>query len=149
MKKNSFFKIIFTLPTIVYTVMLIVLPFIYILFLSFTKNDSYGGIIYEFTLSNYLAVFDKTYLTIFFKSAIIGIVATFICILISYPFALILRKKSKSIKNLSTKYTLVKIKREPSIKSLRNSIFYVKIKESMNGFCIGEKVPAEPQRVNG
>ncbi|MBP1591027.1 MAG: tRNA (N(6)-L-threonylcarbamoyladenosine(37)-C(2))-methylthiotransferase MtaB, partial [Oscillospiraceae bacterium] len=49
----------------------------------------------------------------------------------------------------SPNYTLVKIKREPSIKSLRNSIFYVKIKESMNGFCIGEKVPAEPQRVNG
>ena len=44
----------------------------------------------------------------------------------------------------SPNYTLVKIKREPSIKSLRNSIFYVKIKESMNGFCIGEKVPAEP-----
>ena len=107
MKKNSFFKIIFTLPTIVYTVMLIVLPFIYILFLSFTKNDSYGGIIYEFTLSNYLAVFNKTYLTIFLKSAIIGIVATFICILISYPFALILRKKSKSIKNLSTKLIMI------------------------------------------
>ncbi len=45
----------------------------------------------------------------------------------------------------SPNYTLVKIKREPSIKSLRNSIFYVKIKESMNGFCIGEKVPAEPK----
>ncbi|WP_044973760.1 tRNA (N(6)-L-threonylcarbamoyladenosine(37)-C(2))-methylthiotransferase MtaB [Ruminococcus sp. HUN007] len=45
----------------------------------------------------------------------------------------------------SPNYTLVKIKREPSIKSLRNSIFYVKIKESMNGFCIGEIIPAEPK----
>ena len=107
MKKNNLFKIIFTLPTIVYTVMLIVLPFIYILFLSFTKSDSYGGIIYEFTFKNYFDVFDKTYLNIFFKSAIIGLIATFICILISYPFALILRRKSSSIKNLSTKLIMI------------------------------------------
>ena len=107
MKKNNLFKVIFTLPIIVYTVMLIVLPFIYILFLSFTKSDSYGGIIYEFTLSNYLNVFDKTYLMIFIKSALIGLLATFICILISYPFALILRTRSKSIKNLSTKLIMI------------------------------------------
>ncbi len=107
MKKNNLFKVIFTLPIIVYTVMLIVLPFIYILFLSFTKSDSYGGIIYELTLSNYLNVFDKTYLMIFIKSALIGLLATFICILISYPFALILRTRSKSIKNLSTKLIMI------------------------------------------
>ena len=107
MKKNNLFKVIFTLPIIVYTVMLIVLPFIYILFLSFTKSDSYGGIIYEFTLSNYLNVFDKTYVMIFIKSALIGLLATFICILISYPFALILRTRSKSIKNLSTKLIMI------------------------------------------
>ena len=107
MKKNNLFKVIFTLPIIVYTVMLIVLPFIYILFLSFTKSDSYGGIIYEFTLNNYLNVFDKTYLMIFIKSALIGLLATFICILISYPFALILRTRSKSIKNLSTKLIMI------------------------------------------
>ncbi len=46
----------------------------------------------------------------------------------------------------SPNYTLVKIKRDPSIKSLRNRIFYVKIKESMNGFCIGEIVPADPKQ---
>ena len=103
MKKNNLFKIIFTVPVIIYTIILIVLPLAYVLFLSFTKSDSYGGIIYKFTLSNYLEVFDSTYMTIFFKSVLIGLTATFICILISYPFALILRTSSKYVKNLSTK----------------------------------------------
>ena len=107
MKKNNLFKIIFTLPVIIYTVLLIVLPFVYILFLSFTKSDSYGGIIYEFTLNNYLEVFDSTYLNIFVKSAVIGILATFICILISYPFALILRNKSSYVKNMATKLIMI------------------------------------------
>ena len=107
MKKNNLFKIIFTLPVIIYTVLLIVLPFVYILFLSFTKSDSYGGIIYEFTLNNYLEVFDSTYLNIFVKSAAIGILATFICILISYPFALILRNKSSYVKNMATKLIMI------------------------------------------
>ena len=106
-KKHSLFKTIFILPVIVYTFILIFLPLIYILFLSFCKSDSYGGIIYEFTLSNYLNIFDITYIKMLLKSSLIAILATFICILISYPFALILRTKSENIKNLSTKLIMV------------------------------------------
>ena len=106
-KKHSLFKTIFILPVIVYTFILIFLPLIYILFLSFCKSDSYGGIIYEFTLSNYLNIFDITYIKMLLKSSLIAILATFICILISYPFALILRTKSEHIKNLSTKLIMV------------------------------------------
>jgi len=106
-KKHSAFKTIFTLPVLVYTFILILLPLLYILFLSFCKNDSYGGIIYEFTFSNYLKIFDITYIKMLVKSSLIAILATFICILISYPFALILRTKSEHIKNLSTKLIMV------------------------------------------
>lgn len=106
-KKSSIFKIIFTLPILVYTFILILLPLLYILFLSFCKSDSYGGIIYELTLDNYLNIFDITYIEMLLKSSLIAIVATFICILISYPFALFLRTKKSSIKNLSTKLIMV------------------------------------------
>ena len=106
-KKHSLFKTIFVLPVLVYTFILILLPLLYILFLSFCKSDSYGGIIYEFTLSNYLNIFDITYIRMLLKSSILAIIATFICILISYPFALILRTKSEHIKNLSTKLIMV------------------------------------------
>lgn len=106
-KDQSLFKIIFTLPIIVYTFILILLPLLYILFLSFCKNDSYGGIIYQLTFDNYLKIFDITYIKMLLKSSLIALVATFICILISYPFACFLRTKSASVKNLSTKLIMV------------------------------------------
>ncbi len=108
MKENKkVFKAIFLLPVLVYTLLLILLPLLYILFLSFFKSDSYGGIIYNFTLSNYIDIFDSTYVNLFLKSFLIALTTTIICILISYPFALILRKQNKSIKNLITKLIMV------------------------------------------
>ena len=106
-KSNSVFKFVFLAPVIIYSLILILLPFVYIFFLSFCQNDSYGGIIYHFTLSNYLNIFDVTYLRILFKSCVIALITTFICICISYPFALILREKSEKIRNLMTKLVMI------------------------------------------
>ena len=105
-RRNSF-KFLLITPVVIYAILLILLPLIYILFLSFCQNDSYGGIIYNFTLSNYLSIFDITYLKILFKSSIIALITTFICICIAYPFALILRERSKKVQNLVTKLVMV------------------------------------------
>lgn len=106
-KSNDLFKFIFLFPVIFYASLLILLPLIYVFFLSFCKNDFYGGIIYQFTLNNYLDIFNVTYLKILFKSCIIALITTFICICISYPFALILREKSDDVKNLMTKFVMI------------------------------------------
>ena len=106
-KYNKIFKFIFLIPITVYTLLLILLPLVYVLFLSFLTNDSYGGIIYNFTLSNYLNIFNITYLNIFFKSVIIALITTLLCILISYPFAIILKEKKESTRNLITKLVMV------------------------------------------
>lgn len=106
-KKSNIFKSIFTIPVTIYALILILLPILYILFLSFCKSDSYGGIIYKFTLSNYLNIFDITYIKILLKSSLIALITTIICILISYPFALVLREKSENIKNLVTKLVMI------------------------------------------
>jgi len=105
--KNNIFKKIFTLPVTIYAFILILLPLVYIFFLSFCKSDSYGGIIYQFTLNNYINIFDITYMKILFKSSLIALLTTIICILIAYPFALILREKSERTKNLVTKLVMV------------------------------------------
>ena len=107
MKKNDGFKLLIVSPIIIYTFVLILLPIIYILFLSFCTSDSYGGILYQFTLNNYVSIFDITYVKMLLKSSLIALITTFLCILISYPFALILRTKSESIKNLTTKLIMV------------------------------------------
>ena len=106
-KESKIFKFVSLSPIIVYSLLLILLPLIYILFLSFCKNDSYGGIIYSFTLSNYAEIFDITYVKIFLKSCLIALIATFLCLCISYPFALILRERSKKMQNLMTKVIML------------------------------------------
>ena len=95
MKKNSLIKWIFVLPVIIYTTLLVALPILYIAIISFFKSDSYGGMIQTVTLQNYIELFDAVYLKIFLQSALVAIITTIICILISYPFVLAISHKSK------------------------------------------------------
>ena len=95
MKKNKFYKYIFTLPVIIYSILLIFLPLLYVFIISFFKSDSYGGMIKTFTLENYLELFSPVYIKIFAKSILIGLLITFICIIVSYPFVIAISHKSK------------------------------------------------------
>lgn len=106
-KENKFLKVLFTMPVFVYATFLILLPLLYILFLSFFKSDSYGGIIYSLTLNNYLTIFDLTYVKILVKSCLIALITTFICIAIAYPFSLFLVEKSEKTKNIIIKLVMV------------------------------------------
>ena len=101
------FKTIFTLPVIIYAILLVLIPLAYILFLSFLKSDNYGGYLFEFNLENYGEFLDSTYITIFLKSAGIGLVTTFICLLISYPFAIFLRDIPEKRRNFIMKLVMV------------------------------------------
>ena len=93
--KNRLFKFLFTAPVVIYSILLIFLPLVYIFIISFFKSDSYGGMIKLFTLQNYIQLFDIVYIKIFVQSILIGLIVTFICILIAYPFALAISHKSK------------------------------------------------------
>ena len=98
--KNKLFKFLFTLPVVLYSIILIFLPLVYIFIISFFKSDGYGGMIETFTLSNYLQLFNFVYIKIFIQSIIIALIVTFICVLISYPFALSVSHKSKTVQKV-------------------------------------------------
>ena len=95
MKNNKTFKTILLLPVIIYSVLLIALQILYIFVISFFKSDSYGGMIKTFTLSNYINLFNESYIKVFLQSGIIAVITTAICILIAYPFVLAISHKSK------------------------------------------------------
>ena len=99
-KNNKLVRNIFIAPVIIYTVLLIVLPLLYIFIISFFKSDFYGGMINTFTLDNYIELFNFVYVKIFLKSFVIAIVTTFICMLISYPFVLAVSHKSKKTQSI-------------------------------------------------
>jgi len=100
MKNNKLFKTVMLSPVILYSILLIALPILYIFIISFFKSDSYGGMIHTFTLTNYLELFNISYIKIFFQSILIAIITTIICILISYPFVLAISHKSKKTQQI-------------------------------------------------
>lgn len=98
--KDKLFKIVFTLPVIIYSLLLILLPLIYIFIISFFKSDSYGGMIETFTFQNYIQLFNDVYIKVFLQSFLVALVVTFICILITYPFVLAVSHKSKRVQKI-------------------------------------------------
>ena len=105
--KLSLFRFLMTFPAILYCLGLILLPILYIFFLSFLTSDSYGGFTYDFTLNNYAEIFDPTYILMFLKSSGIALVVTFLALLISYPFAIFLMDKSEKSQNLLIKLVMI------------------------------------------
>lgn len=67
-------------PHIVWSVLFIIVPLIFVAYYAFTDNGS-------FTLSNISAFFTKDYLLIFWKSVKLALIATAICLLMGYPIA--------------------------------------------------------------
>ena len=65
---SKLFKRVSSLPVTLYAFILILLPIVYILFLSFLKSDSYGGYEFTFTLQNYIKLFDSVYVKVFLQS---------------------------------------------------------------------------------
>lgn len=97
---SKLFKRVSSLPVMLYAFILILLPIVYILFLSFLKSDSYGGYEFTFTLQNYIKLFDSVYVKVFLQSFLIALITTVICIVISYPFCLFVNEKPKRIQTI-------------------------------------------------
>ncbi len=98
--KDRLYKRLFTIPVIIYSILLILLPLVYIFIISFFKSDNYGGMITTFTFSNYIKLLNVVYMRIFMNSIIIALVVTLICILISYPFTIAVTHKSKIVQKV-------------------------------------------------
>jgi len=98
--KKKLFKVVFTAPVIIYSLLLIFLPLVYIFVISFFKSDGYGGMIETITLENYRQLFELVYIKIFVQSIFIALIVTFICVLITYPFVLAVSHKSKVVQKV-------------------------------------------------
>lgn len=93
--KSRIYKWLFTFPVVIYSILLIFLPLLYVFIISFFKSDSYGGMLETITLSNYIQLFNMVYIKIFLKSIFIALVVTMICIILSYPFVIAITHKNR------------------------------------------------------
>ncbi|MGW9129121.1 ABC transporter permease, partial [Paenibacillus chitinolyticus] len=68
------------LPAIVWMGALFVLPMLLIAALSFLKRGTYGQVVYEFTLNNYIRIWDPLYGQIFWDTMVVAILTTLLSI---------------------------------------------------------------------
>ena len=74
-------------PPFFWLITFFILPMFIILAASFAHKGTFGGIVWEFTLSNYSDLLDPLYLKAILRSLSYALLATSIPLLISYPAA--------------------------------------------------------------
>ncbi|MGB5822915.1 MAG: ABC transporter permease [Proteocatella sp.] len=90
-------KRLLTSPYIVWAIIFTLIPLLIIVFYSFAQRDTFGDIVYKFTLSNYKEFFAPIYLNVFWRSLKLSLYSTVICLIIGYPMAFIM-SRSKGLK---------------------------------------------------
>ncbi|MBO5110807.1 MAG: ABC transporter permease [Clostridia bacterium] len=88
MKKQAFLQRIASAPHIVWAVLFVIAPLLFVIYYAFTDSEGH------FTLQNFADLATKDYAEIFLRSACFAFLATVICLIIAYPIAYVISKAS-------------------------------------------------------
>lgn len=75
------------IPILVWVGLLVGIPLIFVIGLSFLTRSETGNVIFKFTLSNYRKMFDPIYLKIFLNSFLLATLTGIVTLIIGYPVA--------------------------------------------------------------
>ena len=75
------------IPILVWIGLLVGVPLIFVVVLSFLSRDNLGNIVFKFTLDNYKKISDPVYLKVFFNSFLLATLTSSLTLLIGYPVA--------------------------------------------------------------
>lgn len=89
----------FLLPGWLWMVILFAAPFAIVLAYSFLTRGVYGGVEHPWTVESYQRLADPLYVEVLFRSFVMALVATALCLLFAFPAALFISRASKH-KNL-------------------------------------------------
>ena len=85
-------------PYIVWATGIIVIPLLLIVLYAFTEEGN-EVLTFTFTLENFARFAEATYLNVILKSFRLGILATFICLVLGYPLAYIISKRDEAVQS--------------------------------------------------
>ncbi len=88
-----------TIPYFVWSIIYELIPFIQIAIYAITTSGNEVKTL-NFTFSNFVRLFESTYVKVFLKSVKLGVVTTGICLLAGYPLAYIISKSRDEIQEL-------------------------------------------------
>ena len=80
------------LPLILFTLLFIVGPMVYMVALSFMTRAETWGVVPQFTLKNYAGITEPVYLSTFWESLKLAVISTVLIIAIGYPFGYFMAK---------------------------------------------------------
>jgi spermidine/putrescine transport system permease protein len=87
-------------PLLLWVAAFVVAPTLIMLVYSFCQRGTLGGVVYDFTSENYLAVLDPTYLKILIRSIEFAAVTTITCLIVGYPVAYYIGRAPERRRNL-------------------------------------------------
>ncbi len=80
-------------PSAFWLVVFFLAPLGIMLLYSFGRRGTYGGVVWDWNVQQYLRFVDPLYLQIFFRSIWIAVLTTMICLVIGYPFAFFIARQ--------------------------------------------------------
>ena len=84
-------------PVSVWMVLFVTVPMLFIIYISFMSRGTFGGVEYTPTLTSYETLADMTYFAVILKSLQVAVVTTAVCLLLGYPFAYYIARKSADV----------------------------------------------------
>ncbi|MBX3026785.1 ABC transporter permease [bacterium] len=87
-------------PLFLWVLAFVVAPTLIMLVYSFCERGTLGGVVFNFTLANYAAVLDPTYLQIIVRSIVFAALTTAICLAMGYPVAYFIGRAPEQQRNL-------------------------------------------------
>jgi spermidine/putrescine transport system permease protein len=88
-------------PAVFWLLVFFVAPLLIVLVVSFGRRSLLGMVEYTFTLDNYVRVFtDTIYLKILWQSLLLAAANTVLCLIIAYPFAFFIARRSPRWQNI-------------------------------------------------
>lgn len=87
-------------PLLLWVFAFVVVPTLIMFAYSFARRGTLGGIVWDFTIANYAAVLDPTYLRILVRSVAFAAVTTLACLVIGYPVAWTIGRAQEKWRNL-------------------------------------------------
>lgn len=91
MNKSKTGQIMLNAPYLLWSVVFIIVPLLFVAYYAFTTNDG------TLTFANIITFFThKQYMTVFWRSMLYALWATLICLIIAYPFAYCMTKVNAS-----------------------------------------------------
>lgn len=107
MKQFNYFKNITIGTFLTWLLVFGLLPFLFVLMVSFMQSDPATILNFHFTLSHYFTIFQKAYLWIFLKSFLMAGVCTLICLVLAYPFAYFLANIQSRMKHILLVFLII------------------------------------------